>query len=217
MIILDNVKKSFGDVDVLKGLNLELKSQEQCVLLGSSGSGKSTLLYLLGALDHPSSGIVSVFDEVLNDMNDESLATFRNQNIGFVFQFHFLLPSISCKENIFLPVKISGKEVAQYEELVSMLAKFLGVTHCLKKYPYQVSGGEQQRINIIRALILKPKLILCDEPTGNLDSENSTKVIGLLQELAKEFASTLVVVTHDHQIAKSFQRKITIEDGRLIS
>ncbi|MCB9091269.1 MAG: ABC transporter ATP-binding protein [Halobacteriovoraceae bacterium] len=217
MIDLHDIKKSFGDVHVLKGISLHVDSKEQCVILGSSGSGKSTLLYILGTLDKASSGQILIDQKDLGKMNDEQLALFRNENIGFVFQFHFLLPSITCEQNILLPPRISGKSLAPYKELTEMLAKYLGVTHCLKKYPYQISGGEQQRINIIRALILKPAILLCDEPTGNLDSKNSQKVVSLLKDLSLELGSTLIVVTHDQKVASQFSRKITIEDGQLIS
>ncbi len=217
MITTKNVIKKFGDIEVLKGINLSMREGEQCALLGGSGSGKSTLLYLLGGLDKPSSGKILVARKELDILNDEELSEFRNQKIGFVFQFHFLLPSITCLDNIYLPVKISNRPIEEYKELITMLANYLGVEHCLHKYPYQISGGEQQRINIIRALILKPKILLCDEPTGNLDSKNSEKVISLLKELATQFRSTLIVVTHSNKIAAEFERKITIEDGQLIS
>lgn len=217
MITVKDLKKSYSGVEVLKGINLEIKSKSQSVLLGSSGSGKSTLLYLIGGLEAPTSGKIMVGGKDYAQLSDAELSEFRNQQIGFVFQFHFLLSSLTCLQNILLPVKISGRKQKPFIELAEMLAKYLGVTDCLKKYPYQISGGEQQRVNIIRALILKPKLLLCDEPTGNLDSKNSEKVVGLLKELASELGSTLVVVTHDLKIASQFPYKITIEDGQLIS
>ncbi len=217
MITLKNVDKNFGKVEVLKNINLSLPDGNHCTLVGGSGSGKSTLLYLLGGLDKPTNGTVLIDRENISELGDESLAEFRNKKIGFIFQFHFLLPSITCLENIELPVKIANKNIDEYKELIDMLSKFLGVEHCLSKYPYQISGGEQQRINIIRALILKPKILLCDEPTGNLDSKNTDKVISLLKELATQFRSNLIVVTHDNKVASRFEHKITIEDGRLIS
>jgi lipoprotein-releasing system ATP-binding protein len=183
-IVLSNVEKSFGKTKVLRGLNLNIESKELVAIRGASGSGKSTLLYLLGGLDHPTSGKVIVEGKNLTTMDDEELALFRNQYVGFVFQFHFLLT--------------------------------LGVTHCLTKFPFEISGGEQQRINIIRALSLRPKILLCDEPTGNLDSKNSEKVASLLKSLAAEFGATLLVVTHDDKVASFFPRKIVIEDGQII-
>jgi lipoprotein-releasing system ATP-binding protein len=215
-IVLSNVEKSFGKTKVLRGLNLSIESRELVAIRGASGSGKSTLLYLLGGLDHPSSGKVSVDGKNLTSMDDEELAQFRNHYVGFVFQFHFLLPSMTCRDNILLPARIGGRETGPVEKDVEELATILGVTHCLSKFPYEISGGEQQRINIIRALSLRPKILLCDEPTGNLDSKNSEKVASLLKSLAAEFGATLLVVTHDDKVASFFPRKIVIEDGQII-
>ena len=152
----------------------------------------------------------------LHELGDEGLALFRNESVGFVFQFHFLLPSMTCRDNILLPARIGGKNFKQVEEDTSKLATILGVTHCLSKYPFEISGGEQQRINIIRALSLRPKILLCDEPTGNLDSKNSEKVTTLLKNLSADFGATLLVVTHDDKVASHFPRKIVIEDGQII-
>jgi ABC-type lipoprotein export system ATPase subunit len=215
-IILSNVEKSFGKTKVLSQLNLRIESNELVAIRGASGSGKSTLLYLLGGLDHPTSGKVIIDNKNLTTMNDEELALFRNSNVGFVFQFHFLLPSMSCKDNILLPGRIGGMNIKSIEKDVEELAKILGVLHCLPKFPYEISGGEQQRVNIIRALSLKPKMLLCDEPTGNLDSKNSEKVTNLLKHLASDFGATLLVVTHDDKVASFFPRKIVIEDGQII-
>jgi lipoprotein-releasing system ATP-binding protein len=215
-ITLSNVEKSFGKTKVLRGLNLEIGAKELVAIRGASGSGKSTLLYLLGGLDHPTSGKVFVDGKNLTSLGDEELANYRNSHVGFVFQFHFLLPSMTCRDNIILPAKIGGKESKQVIKDIDELAKILGVTHCLQKYPFEISGGEQQRINIIRALSLRPKILLCDEPTGNLDSKNSEKVATLLKNLAADFGATLMVVTHDDKVASFFPRKIVIEDGQII-
>ena len=215
-IRVEDVHKSFGQTKVLRGLSFSLERGEQCAIQGASGSGKSTLMYLLGGLDRPTSGDIKVDEKSLYNLNDEQLASFRNQSVGFVFQFHFLLPSMKCIDNILLPAKIGGVKLKEVKNRVEELAERLGVTHCLKKYPYEISGGEQQRINIIRALSLRPKLLLCDEPTGNLDSKNSNIVNELLIELADALNTTLVVVTHDERIASSYSRKITIEDGQII-
>jgi lipoprotein-releasing system ATP-binding protein len=215
-IRLEQVEKSFGQTKVLRGINISIQEKELVAIRGASGSGKSTLLYLLGGLDQPTSGIVSINQKNLTLMGDEELAHFRNNNVGFVFQFHFLLPSMNCKDNILLPARIGGKALAQVEADVTKLADILGVNHCLNKYPFEISGGEQQRINIIRALSLRPKILLCDEPTGNLDSKNSEKVASLLKNLASEFKATLLVVTHDDKVASYFPRKIVIEDGQII-
>jgi lipoprotein-releasing system ATP-binding protein len=217
LIKLEKVEKSFGKTQVLRGINIEIKDQELVAIRGASGSGKSTLLYLLGGLDQPTSGKVLIDGKNLTSMNDEELASFRNASVGFVFQFHFLLPSMTCLDNILLPGRIGGHNLAQVEQDTQELARILGVTHCLSKFPYQISGGEQQRINIIRALSLRPKILLCDEPTGNLDSKNSEKVASLLKSLAQEFGATLLVVTHDDKVASFFPRKIVIEDGQIIS
>jgi len=215
-IVLSNVEKSFGKTKVLQGINLEIGARELVAIRGASGSGKSTLLYLLGGLDHPSSGKVIMDNKNLTSMSDDELANFRNSNVGFVFQFHFLLPSMTCRDNILLPARIGGRDTAKVEKDTDELAKILGVTHCLQKFPFEISGGEQQRINIIRALSLRPKILLCDEPTGNLDSKNSEKVSTLLKNLAADFGATLMVVTHDDKVASFFPRKIVIEDGQII-
>jgi lipoprotein-releasing system ATP-binding protein len=215
-IHLENVQKSFGKTQVLRGINISIQSKELVAIRGASGSGKSTLLYLLGGLDKPTSGRVIIDNKNLTSLDDESLAHFRNQSVGFVFQFHFLLPSMTCFDNILLPSRIGGRLNDQVEKDIQELAKILGVTHCLDKFPFEISGGEQQRINIIRALSLRPKILLCDEPTGNLDSKNSEKVSTLLKNLSADFGATLLVVTHDDKVASYFPRKIVIEDGQII-
>ncbi len=215
-IVLSNVEKSFGQTKVLRGINFKIDDRESVAIRGASGSGKSTLLYLLGGLDQPTSGKVMIGGKNLSAMGDEELAQFRNANVGFVFQFHFLLPSMTSRDNILLPARIGGQDRTPVERDMNELAKHLGVTHCLDKFPFEISGGEQQRINIIRALSLRPKILLCDEPTGNLDSKNSEKVATLLKTLAADFGATLLVVTHDDKVASFFPRKIVIEDGQII-
>lgn len=217
-IKLQNVEKTFGTTKVLQGINLDIADRDLVAIRGASGSGKSTLLYLLGGLDVPSTGNVIINGQNLSKLSDKELADFRNQNVGFVFQFHFLLPSMTCIDNILLPARIGGGNINMkvVESDVAKLAKILGVEHCLKKFPYQLSGGEQQRINIIRALSMRPKILLCDEPTGNLDSKNSEKVADLLKNLAHDFGAILLVVTHDDKVASFFPRKIVIKDGRII-
>jgi ABC-type lipoprotein export system ATPase subunit len=217
-IKLQNVEKTFGTTKVLQGINLDIADRDLVAIRGASGSGKSTLLYLLGGLDVPTTGNVIINGQNLSKLSDKELADFRNQNVGFVFQFHFLLPSMTCIDNILLPARIGGGNINMkvVESDVAKLAKILGVEHCLKKFPYQLSGGEQQRINIIRALSMRPKILLCDEPTGNLDSKNSEKVADLLKNLAHDFGAILLVVTHDDKVASFFPRKIVIEDGRII-
>lgn len=215
-IEVKNVSKKFGLNTILHEVNLVIEKKEQCVLRGASGSGKSTLFYLLGGLDQPTNGQILINNKNLTTLDSLSLANYRNLEVGFVFQFHFLLPSMSALQNILLPSQIARVSVEQKEDEVRVLAKHLKVDRCLAKFPHELSGGEQQRINIIRAISMKPPLLLCDEPTGNLDSKNSDIVISLLKDLAQETSATLMVVTHDEKIASYFPRKITIEDGCII-
>lgn len=217
MINVNKITKKYGDFYALNDLSLNFNAGEQYAVLGASGSGKSSLLYLMGGLDRPDSGDIIIDKISLFNMNDKELALFRNRYVGFVFQFHFLLPSIDCMQNILLPAQIGGVKDKTAQKRSLELADHLGVSHCLKKYPYQLSGGEQQRISIIRALSLKPKMMLCDEPTGSLDSENSQKVTVLLKELAREFSSTLIIVTHDPSVAKHFNKQYHLKDGQLIN
>ncbi len=214
---VSQLKKSYGNTHVLRNLSFSLEKSEDLAIVGSSGSGKSSLLYILGALEKADSGKVLVDGVNLGLMSDDKLAQFRNEFIGFVFQFHFLLPSMNCLENILLPAKIGRHSVKKVKSRTQDFAEKLGVEHCLKKYPYQISGGEQQRINIIRAISLNPKMLLCDEPTGNLDKKNTTNVLNLLRGLSEDIQSSLIVVTHDIEVSNSFHRKITIEDGQIIS
>jgi ABC-type lipoprotein export system ATPase subunit len=214
---IKNVKKWYGNSHALNGVSLTLKQGEEYVIRGASGSGKSTLLYLLGGLDRPTAGEIIVNGKNLANMTDEELALYRNSYVGFVFQFHFLLPSMNCLDNILLPARLGDGDLKAIKRETLQLAKILQVEHCLSKFPFELSGGEQQRVNIMRALSMKPKLLLCDEPTGNLDSENSQKVIQLLRTLAKEFGATLVVVTHDPLIAENFREKIFMKDGILVT
>ncbi len=214
---VNKLKKSYGDSHILRGLSFSLEKSEDLAIVGRSGSGKSTLLYALGALEKADSGSIQIDGVDIGKLSDDKLASFRNEFIGFVFQFHFLLPSMTCIDNILLPAKIGGHKVKPIKERILDFAEKLGVSHCLKKYPYQISGGEQQRINIIRAISLNPKMILCDEPTGNLDSQNTMNVLSLLRGLSEDIDSTLIVVTHDVEVSNSFHKKITIEDGQIIS
>ena len=214
---IKKVIKNFGQVRVLKSIDLSIEPLEQCVIQGASGSGKSTLLYLLGGLDQVSGGNIYVSGKDITSFSDEKLAAYRNGTVGFVFQFHYLLPSMSCIDNILLPAQIGNHDIMQVRKFCLELSKQLQVDHCLAKYPFEISGGEQQRINLIRALSLKPKLLLCDEPTGNLDSKNSQKVTELLTQFAKDVGATLVIVTHDANVAKHFDRIVLIEDGRIVS
>jgi len=214
LVEVRQVTKQFGTSWALNGLSLTLEPEKQYALQGPSGSGKSTLLYLLAGLDHPTAGEIIVDGQNLSYL-DENAAYYRQQVVGLVFQFHFLLPTLNCLDNIYLPARISGTPVAKISGEVQALAQELEVEACLKKFPYQLSGGEQQRINIIRALSLSPRLLLCDEPTGNLDSANAQKVASLLAKLAAEKHMTLAVVTHDDAVASHFADRLYLRDGRL--
>ena len=216
MIEISNLKKSYKSTEVLKGLGVKVAEGEQCVVRGQSGSGKSTLLHLLAGLDRPDQGDIWVDGANITKLGDGKLAQYRNRVIGVVFQFHYLLSSMTCFDNIILPSRIGQVRLSRIRPFVKEIAKLLGVTHCLDKFPYQISGGEQQRINIVRAISLSPKLILCDEPTGNLDSENSNNVTKILKTLSHELNSTLIVVTHDNEVASQFERVLLMKDGQLL-
>lgn len=215
-IEVTHLRKTYGISNALKDVSLKMESGQHYCIQGASGSGKSTLLYLIGGLETPSSGEIKVDGNSLFSLNDEKLAIYRNRFVGFVFQFHFLLPSMDCLDNILLPARIGDNFSKKIRKNVEDLAEGLQVTHCLKKFPFELSGGEQQRINLVRALSLSPKLLLCDEPTGNLDSGNSEKVITLLKELSNLNKSTLVVVTHDNGIAEKFGNRFFLKDGALV-
>tara|TARA_B100000925_G_scaffold285772_1_gene262526 strand:- start:10775 stop:11443 length:669 start_codon:yes stop_codon:yes gene_type:complete len=215
-IITRDLVKSFSNTNVLKGVNLKIDKGGQYVIKGSSGSGKSTLLYLLGGLDRPDSGVISVDGESLANYSDEELANYRNQKIGFVFQFHFLLSSMNCMDNILLPASLSKKTSPnKVKPFVNEVAGLLGVTECLDKMPFELSGGQQQRINLIRAISLKPDYLLCDEPTGSLDSVNTEIVCDFLFKLSRELNITLLTVTHDKNVASHFSHHLEMKDGIL--
>ena len=215
-IQLQGVTKEYGQTRVLRGLDLEIAKGELVAIRGASGSGKSTLLYLLGGLERPNHGNVIISGQSLVGLDDETLANYRNNSVGFIFQFHFLLPSLNALGNILLPARIAGKLTPEVEKRALELCHILGVGDKMKAWPHELSGGEQQRVNIVRALSLNPPLLLCDEPTGNLDSKNSEKVTQLLKDLALNMGTTLLVVTHDDKVASAFGRKIVIEDGQII-
>lgn len=212
---LSQITRSFGGLKAVNDINLTLNSGEQYALCGPSGSGKSSLLFLLAGLDRPTEGKILFEGRDLAQKDDEALAQYRNHEVGLVFQFHFLLPSMKASDNILLPTRIGNGDLDVAQETMNSLANTLKVTQCLDKYPYQLSGGEQQRINLIRSLIRKPKLLLCDEPTGNLDSENTSIVVDLLKGLAFQNKSTLVVVTHDQSVAKELPKQLFMQDGEL--
>lgn len=215
MIVVKGLVKFYGEVQVLRGINFSLSQGEQCVIKGASGSGKSTFLYLLGGLEALDEGSITMGNFNLHECHDEDLARYRNTYLGFIFQFHFLLSSLKVIDNIYLPARIGPGPTSGVKNRVNDMARYLGVEHCLQKYPYQLSGGEQQRVNIIRACSLIPKVLLCDEPTGNLDSENTQKVVRLLKDISSDFNISLIVVTHDLEVAGQFAKVFTMNDGRI--
>ncbi len=212
-----NLKKIYqvpsGDVRALDGVNLSIEEGEFVAIVGSSGSGKTTLLNLLGGLDKPSEGSIYVRGKKLEDMESEELTIFRRRNIGFVFQNYNLLPILNVYENITLPMKLDGMRVD--EEFLNHMIDSLKLREKLYHMPETLSGGQQQRVAIARALSTKPAVLLCDEPTGNLDSVTGMEVVGLLKSSAYEFHQTIVVVTHNEEIAQMADRIIRIEDGKV--
>lgn len=219
MIYTKDLTKTYGSgenaVHALRECNISFGENEFTAIVGTSGSGKSTLLHLLGGLDAPTGGEVFYDEKSVLKMNDEDLSVFRRRNIGFVFQFFELVPELSAKENILLPLMLDNKKAdkAYFEQLCDTL----GITNRLAHFPSQLSGGQQQRVAIARALINKPKVLLCDEPTGNLDEKSSREVIGLLKKLQAEFGQTIIMVTHDMNIANQCGRIIRISDGEIVS
>ena len=204
-------------VSVLRGVDLEIKQGEAVCLLGSSGAGKSTLLQILGTLDRPTQGEVYFEGHSLFEKTDDELALFRNETMGFVFQFHHLINELTALENVMLPAMLANVPQDEIKGRALHWLGFMGLTHRANHYPNQLSGGELQRVAIARALIRNPRILLADEPTGNLDSENSIKVQNLFFELQKQLGLTLVVVTHDLQFAQQFSKIYRMKDGRLTS
>ena len=206
-----------GDTEVraLDGVNLNVENGEFVAIVGTSGSGKSTLLHMLGGLDRPTSGSVIVDGKDIFRLKDEALTIFRRRKIGFVFQSYNLVPVLNVYENIVLPIQLDGRRVD--ENFIGKIVKTLGLDGRLDALPGQLSGGQQQRVAIARALAAKPAIILADEPTGNLDSKTSQDVLGLLKVTSQKFSQTIVMITHNEEIAQMADRIIRIEDGRIVS
>jgi len=214
-----DLRKSFGEgagkVDVLKGINLEVAEGETIALVGASGAGKSTLLHILGVLDRPTSGRVLFKGEEVFGRSEAALAQFRNRSIGFVFQFHHLLPEFTALENAMMPALISGMKKGEAAVMAEGLLRDVGLSHRLTHRPGELSGGEQQRVAIARALVLSPRLLLADEPTGNLDMKTSDEVQDLLTQIHREKGVTLIIVTHNEQFAVRMARTIRMVDGNI--
>lgn len=213
MILAENVYKSFGEVSVLKGINLEVSKSEVISLTGPSGAGKSTLLHVLGTLDKPDSGNVRIDGTDVFGLNDKKLSAFRNTRIGFVFQFHHLLPEFSALENICIPAFIGGRSMSEAREEALDLLNFLNLSHRASHKPSELSGGEQQRVAVARALINRPGIIFADEPSGNLDTKSSIELHKLFFSLRDTYGTTCVIVTHNPALADMADRRLHIEDG----
>lgn len=215
----ENVKRSYvqgmGRLEVLKGIDLEIGHGERVGLIGPSGAGKSTLLHILGTLDRPSEGGVYFEGEELFKKTDQELAAIRNRRIGFVFQFHHLLPEFTALENASMPARIAGLAPAEAEEKAEKLLNAVGLGERLSHRPSELSGGEQQRVALARALVLEPGIILADEPTGNLDAQTGRAVHDLLVELNLKTGVTLLIATHNMELASRMDRVLKIEDGRI--
>ena len=219
MIILTNLSKTFvkdgNKIEVLRNLNLEIKKGDSLAVVGVSGAGKSTLIHILGTLDHPTSGTLSIAGKNVFEWSEKKIAAFRNSTIGFVFQFNNLLPEFSALENTMMPALISGMSKQQAIRQASQLLDEVGLEHRLKHKPGELSGGEQQRVAIARALVMEPEILLADEPTGNLDTETGKKIEDILVNLNTTKKITLIVVTHNKLLADRMSGRIGLRDGKI--
>jgi len=216
MIVIENIRKSFGTVEVLKGVDLQIEDNKIVSIVGASGAGKTTLLQIIGTLLKPDSGKIFIDDIEITALNNKKLSEFRNQHLGFIFQFHHLLPEFTSIENVCLPAFIAGKSRNTAEKEAEEMLSFLGLSHRLNHKPSELSGGEQQRVAIARALINKPKIILADEPTGNLDSKNSEELFKLFLSIKEKYNTSFVIVTHDQNLAQKTDVTFTMSDGIVI-
>ena len=211
------IHKSFGDLEVLKGIDVSIDAGEIVSILGASGAGKTTLLQILGSLDHPTKGEIFIDGTSIHKLPERQLAQFRNKNIGFVFQFHQLLPEFTAVENCMLPALIGGTNKQSARHRAEELLGFLGLSHRLEHKPSEMSGGEKQRVAVARALINDPLVIFADEPSGNLDSKNQDDLMDLFVSLRNQFRQTFVIVTHDEHLARKSDRTIMMRDGLIIN
>jgi len=216
MINATEITKSYGNLQVLKGISLEVATGEVVSVVGASGAGKTTLLQILGTLSKQDAGNITMNGIRTDQLTGSTLARFRNMHIGFVFQFHQLLPEFNAHENVCIPGFIANRPRREVEEKARELLNFLGLEDRLDHKPSELSGGEQQRVAVARALINDPEVILADEPSGNLDTENKQELHKLFMTLRDRFQKTLVIVTHDHSLAEMADRTITMKDGRII-
>lgn len=217
MLVAKQIEKQYGKLQILKGINLKVNDSEIVSIVGASGAGKTTLLQILGTLENPSSGNVEIGGVNPFQLSSKKLADYRNQNIGFIFQFHQLLPEFSLLENVSIPAMIGGLSLSEAKKLATPLIDRLGLLHRCDHKPSELSGGEQQRVAVARALINQPKIIFADEPSGNLDTENAQHLHQLFFDLRDEFKQTFVIVTHNNELAKLADRKIEMKDGLILS
>lgn len=215
MLSAKNIHKRYGPVEVLKGVDVAIQSGEIVSIVGPSGSGKSTLLHILGTLDKADRGEVFLDTENISHLQGNKLASFRNKHIGFVFQFHHLLPEFSALENVCIPGWLASKSKNEVKQRAEELLKILGLSQRLENKPNQLSGGEQQRVAVARALINKPDIVFADEPTGNLDTANAKELHQLFFDLRKEFNQTFLIVTHNEELAQLSDRTLTMKDGKM--
>ena len=217
MLVARGITKSYGPLNVLKGINLEVASSEIISIVGSSGAGKSTLLHILGTLDHAASGSLEIDGQPVEKLKSNEKAAFRNDRIGFIFQFHNLLPEFTALENVCIPAYIKGEDQSEVEKRGQALLERLGVGDRHDHKPSELSGGEQQRVAVARALINSPAIVFADEPSGNLDSKNAEELHKLFFDLREEFRQTFVIVTHNELLADMADRKLEIMDGAIVS
>lgn len=217
MITGRNIHKRYGTVEVLKGVDLTIQKGEVVSIVGPSGSGKSTLLHILGTLDKADSGTVEMNNAEVQGLSGNGLANFRNKHIGFVFQFHHLLPEFTALENVCIPGWLAGKKRGDVKKEAEKLLNMLGLAHRMNNKPNQLSGGEQQRVAVARALINQPDIIFADEPTGNLDSANARELHRLFFELRDKFNQTFLIVTHNEELAQLSDRVLHMKDGKIVS
>ena len=216
MLTAQNIQKFYGKLQVLKGVDISVGTGEIVSIVGSSGAGKSTLLHILGTLDKPNKGVVTLNNQRIDQLTGNALANFRNKNIGFIFQFHHLLPEFTALENVCIPAWIAGDKKKDTANRAKVLLDTLGLSERLENKPHQLSGGEQQRVAVARALINNPSIVMADEPTGNLDSENGRELHQLFLSLRDQFKQSFLIVTHNEELAQMSDRIVQMKDGYII-